>query len=144
MKNLVVKYYTLTDPITLVASKDIGYTFDKTVYTVVVQRVEGVPTIIEDTEEDISVEVFPKFAPYVLVNKATYDAASTAGESETLKELRRTKLMFVEKYLLAQTLPPSPAPDKTLGELYQQLMEQADTGSVPGAPGGGGGGGELP
>lgn len=143
MKNLVVKYYTLTDPITLTASKDIGYTFDKTAYTVDVQRVEGVPTILEDTEEDIAVEVFPRFAPYVLVNKATYDGVDTTGESETLKELRRTKLMFVERYLLAQTLPPPPAPDKTLGETYKELMEQADAGGVPGDPNGEGGGGEL-
>ena len=144
MKNLVVKYYTLTDPITLTASKDIGYTYDKTVYTVDVQRVEGIPTIITDTEADVAVEVFPKFAPYVLVNKATYDAVDTTGESETLKDLRRIKTLFVEKYLLAQTLPPPPAPDKTLGELYQYLMQQADAGSVPAAPDGEGGGGELP
>ena len=133
MKNLVVKYYTLTYPITLTASKDIGYTFDKTVYTVDVQRVDGVPTILEDTEEDVEVEIFPRFSPYVEVNKATYDAVDTTGESETLKQLRLGKTLFVEKYLLAQTLPPPPAPDKTLGEFYKESMEAADAAALANA-----------
>ena len=148
MNNLVIKYYTLTDPLTAAPTKDVGYSFTVEYPDVEVTRVDGVPTIIKDTVGTLPYEVFPKYGPYVQVNKATYDAAPTAGESLTMTEIRTQKLRILEKHALANLSPSIPPENlKTLGQIQRDLMVLADTEgvvSIQGTPGGDIDGGELP
>lgn len=149
MNNLVIKYYSLDDPLTDTPTKDIGYTGTVTYPIAVVRRVNNVPTIITDAVGTIPVVVIPKYGPYTQINKAAYDAIDVTGESQTLKNLRTRKEIFLERLALIALNPPAdPDPEaKTLAQLQKELMDLADTGapvSVGALPGGEGGGGELP
>lgn len=140
MKNLVITYYSFTDPYTSVTTKDIGYTFETDHETITGAIVDGAPVMLAGPTLTQTSTVLPPETPKSTINKAAYDALSTAGESQTIKRRREENTLWVEQ--AAYQIAHPPTPPEAPRSLAARWTTALGTGVDPGT--GEGGGGELP